>query len=468
MEKQYIETLLAQIREKRARECIRTEVAGHILDQKACYIACGMSDEQAEAQAVADMGDPVETGIALDEIHRPKPAWGMLAAIAVLCAAGVLLQFAAYVNDPDAQMGRYFYQSQLLYAVCGFFLLCSIYLVDYTKIAKYSRYLCTGILVLLSLAAVSDTTLFPRPYPQASLNIGFFKDLLFPDILNTLLEFIHLDAGRLIALNVFFYLYLPLYGAVLYSYRKCSTKKLLPIFLYTVLPIFLSSQLTHASVRMNLAVIMFLMLGTAVKKGWFPLPSIKAKYLLFTGIAGILTLLTACSSGYQRIRIQAWLRPASFEGSEGYLHGMIRHLLRHSQLIGKNTSGLPAYDLPGYTTDYIVSYTISTFGFLAAALLIFIVVLLGVKLLRLSVLQKNQLGMMMGLGCSLAFVIQSAEYILVNLALLPASSLYLPLISFGGSNMLQTCVLLGILLSIYRYENVVAEPLPAAGSSVVL
>ena len=65
--------------------------------------------------------------------------------------------------------------------------------------------------------------------------------------------------------------------------------------------------------------------------------------------------------------------------------------------------------------------------------------------------------MIMGLGCSLVFTIQSAEYILVNLALLPASGLYFPLLSFGGSGMLQTCILLGILLSIYRYENISAS-----------
>ena len=63
----------------------------------------------------------------------------------------------------------------------------------------------------------------------------------------------------------------------------------------------------------------------------------------------------------------------------------------------------------------------------------------------------------MGLACSLTFMIQSAEYILVNLSLLPPAGVYFPLVSFGGSGMVQTCILLGILLSIYRYENVVSE-----------
>lgn len=467
MEKQFMETLLAQIRDKRARECVGKEIAGHLADQKGCYIADGMTKEQAEAKAVTDMGDPVQTGIALNQIHRPKPAWGMLAMIAVLCAAGVLLQFAISQRDPVSQLGRYFYQNQLQYAVLGYFLLCMIYLADYTKIAKYSRYLCTGILVLLCLAAASDSSVFPKPYAYTSLNIGFFQNWLFPDFLNFLLDILRLDFHRLLSLDIFFYLYLPLYGAVLYSYRSCKTKHLWSIFLYTVLPVYLSIQLAHTSVRINVAVILFLMLGTAVYKGWFPLPAAKIKYAVFTCTTIACLLYNAFLNDYQKIRIQAWLNSAAFADSEGYLQSIIHNILNTSKLIGKNTAEPMDIYLPARATDYILSYTIATFGILTAAVLVLFVCIFSARLLWLSIRQKNHLGMIMGLGCSLAFVIQSAEYILVNLSLLPASSLSLPLISFGGSNMLQTCILLGILLSIYRYENVVSEPMPYTFNTVL-
>ena len=84
MRKEYLETLLAQIQEKRARASVLQEVESHIDDQKQAYLSEGMLEELAEEKAVADMGDPIETGIALNQIHRPKPAWGMLAAIAGL------------------------------------------------------------------------------------------------------------------------------------------------------------------------------------------------------------------------------------------------------------------------------------------------------------------------------------------------------------------------------------------------
>ena len=39
--------------------------------------------EAAEKAAVADMGDPVEVGISMDRVHRPRLAWSVVA-IAVL------------------------------------------------------------------------------------------------------------------------------------------------------------------------------------------------------------------------------------------------------------------------------------------------------------------------------------------------------------------------------------------------
>lgn len=461
MQKKYMETLLAQIREKRARECVRREMEGHINDQMASYMADGMPKDQAEAKAVADMGDPVETGCTLDQLHRPKPAWGTLAVIAVLCAAGVILQYAVYKDYPSSSMGSYFFENQCLYAILGFLILCGVYLIDYTRIAKYSRSFCVGILLLLFLAG------------------GHFFPFL--GIHNTGHSFLYLSMfNHCIAAEFFFYLYLPLYGAVLYSYRNCSIRGLCRLFLYTVLPVVFAFRFEQdLSVRINITVILFLMLGTAAAKGWFPISAGKtsrrlpAKYkrlpgiwkhikdicLALTGPAILYALFFLHLQSYQKTRIQAWLDPASFGGGAGYIYLSIRNILNSSQLIGKNTGQSINGYIPGYESDYILTYVIGTFGILAAALLVILIIILGAKLLFIAFHQKNQLGMIMGLGCSLVFVIQSAEYILVNLTLLPASSLYLPLLSFGGSGMLQTCILLGILLSIYRYENI-------SGSSV--
>ena len=56
----YLEKLLSQIRCKKARPYIAEEIKDHIESQIADNLSEGMSYEEAEKNAVTDMGDPVE------------------------------------------------------------------------------------------------------------------------------------------------------------------------------------------------------------------------------------------------------------------------------------------------------------------------------------------------------------------------------------------------------------------------
>ena len=69
---EFLEILTEQIRTKRARPFIAKEIEEHIEDQKMDFMAEGMTDLEAEEAAVREMGDPVEAGVALDRIHRPR------------------------------------------------------------------------------------------------------------------------------------------------------------------------------------------------------------------------------------------------------------------------------------------------------------------------------------------------------------------------------------------------------------
>ena len=55
----YLEKLLSQIRCKKARPYIAEEIRDHIECQIADNLSEGMSYEEAEKNAVTDMGDPV-------------------------------------------------------------------------------------------------------------------------------------------------------------------------------------------------------------------------------------------------------------------------------------------------------------------------------------------------------------------------------------------------------------------------
>ena len=88
---EYMETLKEQIQNKRARALVSEEINGHIEEQAQGYEEEGMSREDAKREAVRQMGDPVETGCALNRIHRPAFPWKLFVLAVLLTAASILM-----------------------------------------------------------------------------------------------------------------------------------------------------------------------------------------------------------------------------------------------------------------------------------------------------------------------------------------------------------------------------------------
>lgn len=72
--------------------------------------------------------------------------------------------------------------------------------------------------------------------------------------------------------------------------------------------------------------------------------------------------------------------------------------------------------------------------------------------------------MIVGFGCAMALAVQTIQNLLVNFTMIPNMSGYLPLISIGGMSGIVTYILLGLVLSIYRYKNI----LPGENQMAVL
>ena len=68
----YLETAGAQVRWKRVRPALERELRTHLEEQTEAYLAEGMTEDAAEAEAVRQMGDAETVGLALDAVHRPK------------------------------------------------------------------------------------------------------------------------------------------------------------------------------------------------------------------------------------------------------------------------------------------------------------------------------------------------------------------------------------------------------------
>ena len=99
---EYMASLTEQIHDKRAKQLVEKEIANHIEEQAEMYEADGIEYGTAIQEAVRQMGNPVETGTALNQIHKPKMPWVMLGIVTVLMFSGILMQAVVFAAGAES------------------------------------------------------------------------------------------------------------------------------------------------------------------------------------------------------------------------------------------------------------------------------------------------------------------------------------------------------------------------------
>lgn len=137
-EKEYLQTLGEQIVNPHARASVLAEIQDHIEEQAQDYRASGMSEAVAMQEAVRQMGDPVSTGEALNQVHRPKFPIALFGLAVVLTVLGIAMQYLVYTHlTPDtAILSDTYLQRTILYNAIGLGLLLLCIFGNYMYLAK--------------------------------------------------------------------------------------------------------------------------------------------------------------------------------------------------------------------------------------------------------------------------------------------------------------------------------------------
>ena len=71
--------------------------------------------------------------------------------------------------------------------------------------------------------------------------------------------------------------------------------------------------------------------------------------------------------------------------------------------------------------------------------------------------QKNSLGYIVGCACGILIAMQGMTNVLIVLGIIPLTDSVLPFFTNSGSFMIVDYMLLGLILSIYRYKDIRVE-----------
>ena len=118
--------------------------------------------------------------------------------------------------------------------------------------------------------------------------------------------------------------------------------------------------------------------------------------------------------------------------------------------------------LPDAHTDFIFSVIVEETGILGGLLIVALLFGLSFRIFfigRESIARKNFFGFYYSYGIALLLGLHTFINVGVACGLLPTKGLTLPLISYGGTNLIIICIMIGLVLRV-DYENKNSMPIP--------
>jgi cell division protein FtsW len=159
--------------------------------------------------------------------------------------------------------------------------------------------------------------------------------------------------------------------------------------------------------------------------------------------------------GYRMRRILAFIDPWADPRGTGFqiIQSLIALGSGGPTGLGLGESRQKLFYLPAATTDFIFSILGEELGFLGTGLTVALVVGILIVGFMIAARSEDLFGRLLAQGVTAMLVIQAMINMGVSCGMLPTKGLPFPFISYGGSNLLGSCLAVGILVSIASHRE---------------
>ncbi|OGY54250.1 MAG: hypothetical protein A2912_04380 [Candidatus Buchananbacteria bacterium RIFCSPLOWO2_01_FULL_40_23b] len=346
--------------------------------------------------------------------------WVLFGAVFLLITFGLAALYSIAISSETPDFANF--RKQIIFALIGLILLLLISLLNYRIWQHYSLLIYLAISFLLLLVIFFGKTIRGTTGWFSLLGVNFqVVELAKISLILMLAWFLHHYANRLAQLRIF-----------LISAAICLVYFLLVIF----------------QPDLGSAIILFLI--------WFWLilfGGAKKKHLLVLGLILIIIATLAwffLFADYQRGRILTFINPASDPYGRGYHVRQAIIAVGAGGFLGRGLgfgSQSQLKFIPASQTDFIFAVIAEELGFLGVSLVIGFWALILYRLAKAIMLMKDDFALFFTLGVSALFFSQLMINIGMNIGLLPVTGISLPFLSYGGSFLIVSLVLIGIVES---------------------
>ena len=167
----------------------------------------------------------------------------------------------------------------------------------------------------------------------------------------------------------------------------------------------------------------------------------------FFVVGGILTyiILTFPKFNYIKNRLISFLDPSK---GNNYQSERASEAITNGGLFGKGIGeGTLNTKVPEAHTDYIISVISEEFGIIVVVLIMIVFLFLAFQVMRKIDTEIDSKIKLILLGCITLILLQTFIHIGVNIRILPTTGMTLPFLSYGGSSIISTAIISGIILN---------------------
>lgn len=432
--KVFLDDVCIHINCKAVHSDIREELTEHINDLKQANIENGMNEEIALELAISTMGSSDEIGIKLNKQHKPQTEWSLLLLTFVISIFGGVIMYVSSNFDNQAVL----FSKYLIYAVIGIVVMLGLYFFDYTKLRNYAipLYIIAMVLLITTLfigATVNGARRWIVVGPF-SISSASFASVLF---IISFIGFLEKYRGE----------------------KALGIVKLIGLGCISLLPVIVQPNFSVAFIMIiTYAIILF----KAISKNHFcGNKKIQLLSLSGLGLAGILVnVFLVLSSPYRLERIFGFLSRGQIDPmGGGWQRMMADKWLFSSKLFGKASEiaeGSLEFTMPGLTSEYVLINIIASLGWIVGIALTLLIATFIIRLFVTTKKVKSDFGYYLSLSACTLISAQFIISILLNFGLFPFIGIDMPFVSYGGSGYIVSMALVGIILSVWRRNNLVS------------
>ncbi len=369
----------------------------------------------------------------LSDMNRQQAERSFFYAVSAGFCAIVIMMFGLTMlySTSFATVGERFFYAQLMWAVISLAAMGGVVILGYRRLGGWSLWMLGALIVLLIWARLS---------PKIN---GAHRWIIIPGVK---MRFQPSEMAKVV---------LALYGAKVVSehLRNLADWKQWKVFLVPGALILLVIGLVLLGLDLGTTMLLCagmvaLLVGGGLQKRFFIVPLL--------GLALILAAAMAISPN-RAARITSFMDPENIEyrDTKGYQLWNSLLALGSGGLdgIGFMESRMKQRYLPEAHTDFILSIVGEELGFIGLLAVIAMYLAFGWFGMQIAMNSRSRYGMLLALTITVIIVLQAAINIGVVSGGLPTKGISAPLISYGGSNLLMSMIMVGLLVSV-GLENV--------------